>query len=117
MNTFQRLNGVTMHAMIVLSLMFIGCRDASRDELPQGVDDAAEKQYEIKGEVVAVDPDGKKVTLDHEDIPGLMKGMEMEFTVEDPVILQGVEAGNLVQGRLVTKEGNYVITELKKRER
>lgn len=115
MNAFERLIGVPS-AIIVLSLIFIGCKDAGKDKVPQSGDDAAEQRYEISGKVVAVDPERKKVTLDHEDIPGLMKGMEMEFAVEDSAILQGVEAGHLVQGRLVVKEGNYVITELKKRE-
>ena len=37
------------------------------------------KDYEIKGKVVAVDPIKPAVTLDHEDIPGLMKAMKRAF--------------------------------------
>jgi len=42
---------------------------------------SAEKQYSIRGKVTAVNPDKPSVKLDHEDIPGLMQGMEMEFAV------------------------------------
>lgn len=117
MITFRNGFGMAMCASIVLSLVLIGCRDQSGDKSPSQDGGATEQQYEITGDVVAIDPDAKTVTLDHEDIPGLMKGMEMEFTVKDPAILQGVQAGDHVQGRLVTKEGTYVITDLTKHER
>ena len=44
---------------------------------------SATKVYDIKGKIVAIRTDKEGVTLDHEDIPGLMKGMKMEFLVED----------------------------------
>jgi len=70
--------------------------------------------YPITGRVTAVAPGKTAVTLDHEDIPGLMKGMEMEFAVEDPQILEEIEAGNDVRGRLKVDDGEYIITELRK---
>jgi protein SCO1 len=78
--------------------------------------DAMEKasDYPITGRVTMIAADKKAVTLDHEDIPGLMPGMEMEFTVEDPQILENIEPGAEVQGRLRVQDGQYVITELQK---
>jgi Cu/Ag efflux protein CusF len=73
------------------------------------------KFYDIKGKVVAIRPDREGVTLDHEDIPGLMKGMKMEFLVEDARILEGLEVGDQVQGKLKVESGSQMITELKKR--
>lgn len=73
------------------------------------------KEYDIKGKVVSVAADKKAVTLNHEDIPGLMKGMQMEFQVEDPKVLEGIQAGDQVQGRLKVDNGKYVITRLEKR--
>jgi len=55
------------------------------------------------------------VTLHHEDIPGLMKAMEMEFRVEDLALLEGIKAGDQVQGRLKKGEAGYTITHLEKR--
>jgi len=82
-------------------------------ETPSEVRDET-SDYPITGRVTAVAPDKKAVTLDHEDIPGLMKAMEMEFVVEDPQILEEIEAANDVRGRLKVDDGKYIITELRK---
>ena len=65
--------------------------------------------------IVAIRPDKEGLTLDHEDIPGLMKGMKMEFLVEDARILEGLQVGDQVQGKLKVESGSQMITELKKR--
>jgi len=79
---------------------------------PENVKD---KTYDIKGKVVAVDAQNKKVTLDHEDIPGLMRGMTMPFSVENAKLLEGIKPGDAVQGKLKAKSGEYTILELTKR--
>lgn len=93
--------------LVLLLLLAVGCQKPA--------DSPAEKEYEVKGKVVAVDPDKKSVTLDHEDIPGLMKGMQMKFKVEDPKIAEGIAPGDQVQGRLRVKSGEHTITRLEKR--
>jgi protein SCO1/2 len=80
----------------------------------KGPDTPKDKLYDVKGKVVTVDPGKKTVTLDHEDIPGLMKAMEMKFSVEDAKVLEGINTGDQVHGRLKVESGNYIITELKK---
>jgi protein SCO1/2 len=69
--------------------------------------------YPIRGKVTAVDASAKKVTINHEDIPGLMKAMEMPFAVESEAILAGVKPGDRVKGRLAVESGGYVIKSLK----
>ena len=94
---------------LFFSLVLAGCQggsDAAKDK---------DKQYDLKAKVVAVDMDGKTVTLDHEDIPGLMKAMEMTFSVENQKMLEGIKPGDRVQGRLKVKSGDHLITELHKR--
>jgi len=71
--------------------------------------------YDIQGKIEAIRPDKTGVTLDHEDIPGLMKGMKMEFPVKDPKLLEGMQVGDQVQGKLQVDSGKFLITELKKR--
>jgi Cu/Ag efflux protein CusF len=77
--------------------------------------DSAGQEYEIVGRVVAVAENKQSVTLDHEDIPGFMPGMEMKFDIEDPTVVADIEPGDSVQGRLTVKDGSYVISELKRR--
>jgi Cu/Ag efflux protein CusF len=93
-----------------LVLLPAGCQKPA-DSAPK----ATEKLYEVKGKVVSVNAEKRTVTLDHEDIPGLMKGMRMEFAVEDPKLLTGLAAGDAVQGKLKVRSGDYVLTELAKR--
>jgi Cu/Ag efflux protein CusF len=65
------------------------------------------------GVVRALGADGKTVTLEHGEIPGLMKAMTMEFAVAQPAQLAGVEVGELVEFHLVYEGGAYTITELR----
>ena len=95
-------------AALFIALALTGCSQKSAEN-------SAVKIYDIKGKIVAIRPDREGVTLDHEDIPGLMKGMKMEFMLEDARILEGLQAGDQVQGKLKVESGSQMITELKKR--
>jgi hypothetical protein len=44
-----------------------------------------------------------------------MKAMKMEFDVEDAKLLEGINVGDQIQGRLRKGESGYVITRLEKR--
>ena len=100
-----------LHCSLALALALAGCRD-SGGGAPKT--DAA-KPYDIRGKVVAVDPAKPAVTLDHEDIPGLMKAMRMTFDVEDKKLLEGLKAGDEVQGRTKRGKPHYILTRLEKR--
>src|SRR4051812_41819672 len=97
---------ITIVSFALLTFLITGCSPTSGDK---------EKIYDIKGKVVSVDAEKKTVRLDHEDIPGFMKAMEMDFPVQDSKLLAGLKAGGAVHGRLKVKDSNYVITELHKR--
>ncbi len=75
-----------------------------------------DKDYPIRGKVMAVNPDKPTVKLDHEDIPGYMKGMQMDFDVEDRKMLEGVQPGDQVEGRLKVREGKATISRLEKKK-
>src|SRR4051812_31622081 len=57
-------------------------------------------EYDVRGKVVTVAADGKTITLDHEEIPGLMEAMTMPFPVADPKLVEGLQPGDRVQGRV-----------------
>jgi Cu/Ag efflux protein CusF len=94
---------------LALSVLVMGCGGGT-DSRPK----AAETLYDVKGKVVAVDPKKPSVTLDHEDIPGAMKAMTMEFPVADAKVLDGIQVGNAVRGQLKKGESGYVVTRLEK---
>lgn len=78
--------------VIALTLLAGGCSRASV------------REYELRGQVVAVDPARQEVTIRHEDIPQFMPGMTMAFKVAEKNLLDGRVPGDLVKGRLVVRD-------------
>jgi protein SCO1/2 len=66
--------------------------------------DTPAREYELKGQILAVRPERSEVIIKHEDIKGFMPGMTMPFTVKEPALLQGKEPGDLVTATLVVAE-------------
>jgi len=69
--------------------------------------DADAQRYDLKGTVVSVDRARKTVNVDHEEIPGFMAAMRMEFTLKDADALKVVEAGDTIQATLVVADAEY----------
>jgi protein SCO1/2 len=66
----------------------------------------AAKHYELQGRVVAVDPGNRQLTIAHQDIPGLMKGMTMPFTVSkaNNWVFQSIAPGDSIHATLVLSD-------------
>ena len=73
------------------------------------------KQGEGMGKIVAFDTTQHSVTLAHNDIPGIMDAMTMEYTLEKPDIAKGFAVGDSVKFTL--KEpmtGSFVVSKMDK---
>jgi protein SCO1/2 len=69
------------------------------------------RQYELRGQILAVDPARRELTIRHEDIRGFMPGMTMPFRVRDARLLEGREAGDFVTATLVVDDRQaYLVT-------
>jgi len=73
---------------VLLCLFAAGCK---RDE----------KRYDLKGKVMAVEPEKHLVTISHGDIKGYMPGMTMPFTVPNDSDLQIIAIGDEITATLV----------------
>jgi protein SCO1/2 len=62
------------------------------------------RQYELKGQVLAVDPVRQELTIKHGDIRGFMPGMTMPFKVRDSKLMEGRTPGDLVTATLVVED-------------
>jgi len=62
---------------------------------------ANEKRYPIKGKVIAVNQPDHTATISHEDIPGYMPGMTMEFRIQRDSDLAIMKPGDQITGTLV----------------
>lgn len=104
---------VLLLAATVLTTALAGCQNqpgSSAASKPAGT-----KVYDVTGKVVSLDPAKKVVTLDHEDIPGFMKAMTMEFPVADAKLLDGMKPGDAVRGKITADGGSYAVTSFEKR--
>ena len=61
-------------------------------------------EYELRGQVRAVDTSRREVTIRHEDIKNFMPGMTMPFKVRDAALLERQKPGDLVTATLVVGE-------------
>jgi protein SCO1/2 len=64
----------------------------------------AGRQYELQGQILAVDAARQELTIKHQDIPGFMPAMTMAFKVGAPRLMEGRTAGELVTATLVVND-------------
>jgi protein SCO1 len=62
------------------------------------------REYELHGQVLAVDRARQEITIKHEDIRGFMPGMTMPFKVRDAKLLDERSPGELVRATLIVQE-------------
>ena len=63
-----------------------------------------QRQYELQGQILAIDPARSEVLIRHGAIVGFMPAMTMPFTVKDAGLLSGKEPGDLVTATLVVTD-------------
>ncbi len=73
----------------------------------------AESEHAGHGTAVEIDRKARTVTLDHEDIPGLMMAMTMTFAVAPEVDLAAVEKGAVVDFRVKSVGSQVTVTEIR----
>lgn len=59
------------------------------------------KRYPLKGKVVSVDRENKKAKIDHENIPGFMDAMTMDFPIHEDWIWDDLTPGSEIRAELV----------------
>lgn len=59
------------------------------------------KRYPLKGKVVSVDKANKKATIEHEEIPGFMEAMTMDFPIRENWVWENLSPGAEVHAELV----------------
>ncbi len=98
----KRLSSTASGLILAAALISGACGEPSSDETHPGV-----------GVIREVDLQERQVVIDHEDIPGLMKGMTMRFDVADPELLDDLEPGQSVEFRVAYRSGSYEVTEIR----
>lgn len=76
--------------LLISSCLAVGCRRSGN-----------ERRFDLKGTVLAVEPDKHLVTVSHEDIKGYMPAMAMPFTVANEADLQILAPEDQITATLV----------------
>jgi protein SCO1/2 len=75
------------------------------------------RKYEVRGQILSVDPQRREVLVDHEDIEGFMPAMTMPYSVKDPALLEGKAPGDLITATLVVEETSAYLSAMTTRGR
>jgi protein SCO1/2 len=72
------------------------------------------RQYELRGQILAIRFDAREVLIKHGDIKNFMPGMTMPFKVKDAALLAGKAPGDLVTAQLIVADTEAWIATLEK---
>ncbi len=72
------------------------------------------QEYELRGQVLAVDRDRQQITVKHEDIQGFMPAMTMPFRVGDREQLSARVPGELIRATLVVATGRAYLKDIER---
>jgi protein SCO1/2 len=65
------------------------------------------QRFDLKGKVVSIDKAGKRLTVDHEAIPGFMGAMTMAYPVKDERLLDNLAPGDPVTAKVVSTGSEF----------
>jgi protein SCO1 len=71
-------------------------------------------QYPLKGQVIGLAPERKELTVNQQDIPGLMAAMTMPYRVKDVKLLDGLVDGDLITASVVVRGSEMYLTDVRK---
>ena len=64
----------------------------------------APRQYDLKGQVLTVSPDGRELVVRHDEVEGFMPAMTMPFRLKDPALARDRRPGDLIRARLMVTD-------------
>jgi Cu/Ag efflux protein CusF len=89
--------------LLALAMVFAAC----------GGKRAEAKQYDMTGEVKALDPANKIATIDAGKIGDWMEAMTMEYQVKPESEFAKLRVGERIQAKVVVTESSYYVTDIK----
>ena len=87
---------------MVFALLLAGCQ---RNPAAQPA-----KEYQMQGEVVALDPAAHLATVKAGKIEGWMEAMTMEYPVKDPQEFSKLKVGGNIQAKVTVQGTDYWIS-------
>jgi len=90
------------------ALIFAACHAAGcQKEAPETA-----TRYSVRGIIREISPDRHEVTIKHDNIPGFMDAMTMEYRVKSPNILDGRKIGEEILFQLDVSPSDFYVEKI-----
>ncbi len=88
----------------ILTAIFLlaACQTSQKES----TDPSQLKRYKLKGTVMAVDPANKSASIAHQEIPGYMSEMTMDFPIKDAFVFEELKVNSEIKAELVVDNVN-----------
>ena len=97
--------------MTAVALFLFAC--SGSESRPKPLSEAGEKLYTLTGRVVSRDAGDNTVRIDHDEIPGLMQGMTMDYSVRGASVASLPADGTRVEAKLHVTSNGYWLSNVK----
>lgn len=97
--------------MLLLTLIACTKKEEAKEEAAE-----VTTTFEAVGVVVSIDQAQGVIEINHQEIPGLMGAMTMNFAVKDTSLLSGIQPEDSVKFTISAGEGEYEIQQIQKIE-
>ncbi len=106
-------------ALSFAMLLLAACQSQPRPSQPasqaRSTQTDTAKRYPLRGVVLEIHKEKRELRVKHEDIPGYMKSMTMNFPVRDDAALATLAAGDEITADLnVAAPGEYWLSNIRK---
>jgi protein SCO1 len=81
---------------VITSLLLLSCRSDEPVQSPENV-----RRFDLRGTVISVDKAAKRATVEHEEIPGFMEKMTMDFPIKEDWVWSDLVPGVEIRATLV----------------
>ena len=95
-----------------LFLVLAGCQKSTVTAVKEESKDEVLHRYELHGEVLRLDPQGKIAAIKHQKIGDWMEAMTMEFPVRDQAEFNKLREGEKISGTVFVQGSSYWVGEI-----
>ena len=98
---------------VPLLLLLLALAACAEDGAPKPLSEPGEKLYVVRGVILSRDADANTLHLDHEQIPGFMEAMKMDYGVRGAEVDALPADGTRIEAKLHVTDRSYWITDVR----
>lgn len=89
---------------LVIALALTGCAKPA----------APAKEYQLRGQIMGLDPQGHVATIKHEEIKGFMGAMTMGYQIKDQAEFSKLAVGDAITGTVYVRDDDMWVGNIQK---